>query len=124
MTNNKLPINQNIYQQIIGTLMYYIICTYPNLAFCISYLSQFPSRLLDIYYTTLKRDFYYISNTHSYILIYPHFGSVKLEGFQMLLLLIVLIVVISIPVMSFNSKSLQSLDTSRNKNISSTLLLK
>ena len=66
----------------IGALMYLITCTCPNLAFCISYLSQFSSRPLDIHHTAVKRVFHYISGTRSYVLIYPRSGSIKLEGFS------------------------------------------
>jgi len=61
--------------------MYLITCTHPDLAFCVSYLSQFSSRPLNIYYTAIMRVFYYIFDTYSYSLIYPYSGSVKLEGF-------------------------------------------
>ena len=66
----------------IGALIYLATCTHPDRAFCISYLSQFFSCPLDIHYTTVKRVFYYISGTYSYIEIYPCSGSVKLEGFS------------------------------------------
>ena len=62
--------------------MYLITYIYPDLTFYISYLSQFSSYPLDIHYTAIKRVFHYISSTHSYILINPHSGSVKLEGFS------------------------------------------
>jgi len=64
----------------IGTLIYLITCTCPNLVFYISYLSQFSSRSLDSYHTAVKRVFRYISSTHSHVLIYPYSSSVKLEG--------------------------------------------
>jgi len=65
----------------IGALMYLVTCTRPDLAFCVSYLSQFSSHPLDIHHTAVKRVFRYISDTRSYVLVYPHSGSVKLEGF-------------------------------------------
>ena len=61
--------------------MYLITYTYSDLAFCIFYLSQFSSRPFDIHYTAFKRVFGYISDTYSYVLVYPHSGSVQLEGF-------------------------------------------
>jgi len=66
-TNDELPINQNLYQQMISALMYLITYTHPNLASCISYLSQIPSRPLDIHHTAVKRVFNYISGTYSYV---------------------------------------------------------
>ena len=60
----------------IGILMYLVTCTYLDLAFCISYFSYFSFRPLDIYHTAIKRVFYYISGTRSYILIYPYSSSV------------------------------------------------
>jgi len=65
----------------IGALMYLVTYTCPDLAFCVSYLSQFSSCLLDIHHTAVKRVFYYISSTRSYVLTYPHSSSIKLEGF-------------------------------------------
>jgi len=81
-TNDKLPIDQNLYQQMIGTFMYLVTCTYPNLAFCVCYFFQFFSYPLDIHHTTVKRVFRYIFGTHSYILIYPCSSTIKLEGFS------------------------------------------
>ena len=66
----------------IGTLIDLITCTCPDFAFCISYLSQFSPCPLDIYHTTVKRVFHYISGTRSYVLIYPCSGSIKFEGFS------------------------------------------
>ena len=62
--------------------MYLVTCTCPYLAFYVSYFFQFSSHPLDNYYTTAKRVFRNISGTCSYILIFPHSGSVKLEGFS------------------------------------------
>jgi len=66
----------------IGALMYLLTCTRPNLTFYVLYLSQFSFRPLDIYHTTVKRVFRYISDTRSYILIYLYSGSIKLKGFS------------------------------------------
>ena len=66
-TDDELPVDQNLYQQMIGALMYLVTCTRPDLAFCVSYLSQFSSRPLDIHHTAVKRVFHYISGTHSYV---------------------------------------------------------
>ena len=66
----------------IGTLIYLVTCTHPDLAFYVSYLSQFCSRPLDIHHTTVKRVLCYISGTCSYVLIYPHSGSIKFEDFS------------------------------------------
>jgi len=62
--------------------MYLVTCTRPDLTFCVSYLSQFSSRPLDIHHTAVKRVFHYISGIRSYVLIYPRSGSVKLEDFS------------------------------------------
>ena len=80
-TDDELPVDQNLYQQIISVLIYLVTCTHPDLAFCISYLSQFSSCPLNFHHTAVKRVFRYISGTRSYVLIYPRSGSVKLEGF-------------------------------------------
>jgi len=108
----------------IDALMYLVTCTHPDLAFCISYLSQFSSCLLDIYHTAVKKVFQYIFGTRSYVLVYPCSGSVKLEGFSDTSLLIVLILFILILVTSFNLGSVLSPCTPRNNNASPTPLPK
>jgi len=65
----------------ISTLIYLVTCTCPDLAFCVSYLSQFSFYPFDIHHTAVKRIFHYIFSTYSYVLIYPRSGSIKLEGF-------------------------------------------
>ena len=65
-----LPFELNLYQQIIGTLLYFVTCTYPDLAFVISFLSKFSSCPLESHHTTVKCVFRYISSTKSFTLKY------------------------------------------------------
>ena len=48
---------QNLYQYMIGSLMYLVTCTYTNLAISVSYLSHFSSHPLERHYTTVKAYF-------------------------------------------------------------------
>ena len=65
----------------ISAIMYLVTCTYPDLTFCVCYISQFSFHSPNFYHTAVKRVFHYISGSCSYILIYPHSGYIKLKGF-------------------------------------------
>ena len=56
---------QNLYQRMIGSLMYLVTCTRSNLAFSISYLSRFSSHPLERHHTAVKRVFRYLAGTRS-----------------------------------------------------------
>jgi hypothetical protein len=72
---------QNLYQQMIGSLMYLVTCTRPDLAFAVSFLSQFPSHPTPIHHTAVKRVFRYIKGTRNYHLTYPQNGSLQLTRY-------------------------------------------
>ena len=50
---------QNLYQRMIGSLMYLVTCTCPDLAFSVSYLPRFSSHPLERHHTAVKRVFRY-----------------------------------------------------------------
>ena len=56
---------QNLYQRMIGSLMYLVSCTRPDLAFSVSYLSRFASHPLERHHTAVKRVFPYLAVTRS-----------------------------------------------------------
>ena len=62
---------QNLYQQMIGSLMYLVTCTRPDLAHVVSFLSTFSARPLSCHHTAVKRVFRYIWTTRSLSLKYP-----------------------------------------------------
>ena len=62
---------QNLYQQMIGSLMYLVTCTHPDLAHVVSFLSTFSARPLSCHHIAVKRVFKYIWTTRSLSLKYP-----------------------------------------------------
>ena len=61
---------QNLYQRIIGSPMYLVTCTRPDVASCASYLSRFSSHPLERHHTAVKWVFRYLPGTHSMSLTY------------------------------------------------------
>ena len=71
---------QNLYQRMIGSLMYLVTCTRPDLAIYLSHLSGFSSHPLARHHTAVKRVFRYHAGTHSMSLKYkPSPTSVRLS---------------------------------------------
>lgn len=60
------------YRELIGCLIYLVICTRPDLAFAVSYFSQFQNNSNDEHYTYLKRVLRYIKATSDYGLVYTN----------------------------------------------------
>jgi len=74
-----------LYQQMIGSLMYLVTCTRPDLAFSVSFLSCFSSHPLTCHQTAAKRVFRYIAGTRSLSLKYhqsPVSVPLELYGFS------------------------------------------
>ena len=63
---------QNLYQCMIGSLMYLVTCTRPDLGFSVSYLSRFSSHPRERQHTAVKRVFRYLAGTRSMSLKYKH----------------------------------------------------
>ena len=61
---------QNLYQRMIGSLMYLVTCTRPDLAFSVSYLSHFSSHSLERHHTAVEKVFRYLAGTRSMSLKY------------------------------------------------------
>lgn len=68
------------YQQLIGSLMYLSVLTRPDIAFSVSFLSQFNSCHNNIHWNYAKRILRYLKRTKSYCLRYVK-GSSELLGF-------------------------------------------
>jgi len=66
---------KQLYQQMIGSLIYLVTCTYPDLDFVMLFLSWFSSHPLLYHYTAVKRVFHYLVRTHTTSLIYTHHFS-------------------------------------------------
>ena len=61
---------QNLYSRMIGSLIYLVTCTHPNLAFSVSYRSSFSSHPLKRHHTAVNMVFHYLAGTHSIALMY------------------------------------------------------
>ena len=61
---------QNLYQRMIGSLMYLVTCTRPDLALSVSHLSRFSAHPLAHYHTAVERVFHYRAGTGSISLNY------------------------------------------------------
>ena len=60
------------YQSIIGSLLYIMISTRPNIAFAVTYLSQFSTNPTEDHYKAAQHICRYLVGTHDYKLIYTH----------------------------------------------------
>ena len=61
---------QNLYQRMIGSLMYLVTWTRPDLAICLSYCYRFSSHALERNHTAVKRVCRYLPATRSMSLLY------------------------------------------------------
>ena len=76
------PHETNLYQQKIGSLMYLVTGTRPDLAHAISFLSQFSSKPLPIHHTAVKRVFRYLNGSCNFKLTFPRSDNLELHGFS------------------------------------------
>ena len=67
----------------IGALLYLVTCTRPDLAFVISFLSQFSSCPLKSHHTAVKHVFRYISGTKSFTLKYFQCSNTSASPFSL-----------------------------------------
>jgi hypothetical protein len=58
------------YASVVGSLMYAIVCTRPNIANVVGVLRRYMSKLGKEHWTTIKRVFRYLCGTSSYGLFY------------------------------------------------------
>ena len=66
------------YQQMIGSLIYLVTCTCPDLGFVVSFLSRFSSHPLLCHHTAVKRVFRYLAGTRTTSLIYTCCSSMDI----------------------------------------------
>jgi len=69
---------KQLYQQMIGSLMYLVTCTRPDLGFFVSFLSRFSSHPLLCHHTALKRVFRYLAGTRTTSLVYTRRSSMDI----------------------------------------------
>ena len=79
--NTGTGIRQLEYSQIIGSLMYLMNCTRPDIAYAVSKLSRYTSNPSDLHWTALLRVLGYVSHTKEYALRYGKYPPV-LEGYS------------------------------------------
>lgn len=68
------------YQRLIGCLMYLAVLTRPDIAYSVSYLSQFNNSYSDVHFTYVKRVLRYLYKTKNYCLKYSQ-GTADLVGY-------------------------------------------
>lgn len=78
------PVDQTLYRQAIGSLMYLMVCTRPDICFVVGRLSQFMEKPTKSLWTAVKRVFRYIAGTLSTGIVYTgdQKGPVNLVGFS------------------------------------------
>lgn len=59
----KSTMTKSPYRQLIGSMMYFMICTRPDIAFAVGVLSKFTSSATDEHYTSAKRVLRYLQAT-------------------------------------------------------------
>lgn len=70
------------YQQIVGSIMYLVTATRPDLAFTITFLSQFSSAPTDLHLKAAQRVLRYIKYTRDWALLYPWNTPLALTGYS------------------------------------------
>lgn len=70
-----------VYQQLIGSLMYLSVTTRPDIAYAVSYLSQFNLKHSNEHWQAAKRVFRYLKGTSDFGLIYSKTDNCKLVGY-------------------------------------------
>jgi hypothetical protein len=73
--------NATIYQQMIGSLMYLVTATRPDLAYTITHLSQFNSDPTISHLKAAKRVLRYLQGTKDFKLVYPWKSNMELSGY-------------------------------------------
>src|SRR5690606_19148660 len=74
--------DKTLYQQIIGSLMYLVTATRPDLAYTITHLSQFNSDPSQTHYVAAKRVLKYLKGTRDFRLVYPFGQPLRLSGYS------------------------------------------
>lgn len=77
---NGVPVDSELYQSIIGSLMYLATSTRPDISYAVSALSQFNSRPTHEHFVAAKRVIRYIKGTSNYNLKFESKGT-PLQGF-------------------------------------------
>ena len=69
------------YASAVGSLMYAMLCTRPNIYFAIGMVSRYQSNLGPVHWQVVKRIFRYLRGTSDLILCYQG-GDLRLRGYS------------------------------------------
>jgi hypothetical protein len=78
----RSPVDRAIYQQVIGKLMYLMVCTRPDISFTVSVLSRFVTQPKEKHWRCVIQLLKYINSTKQLSLCYPSQGQVVLSGYS------------------------------------------
>ena len=77
------PFDSNLYRQAIGSLIYLMVCTRPDISYIVSKLSQYCENPTDDHWIAVKHVFRYLKGTMDYSLcFYKCTDSLKLTGYS------------------------------------------
>jgi hypothetical protein len=79
---NEVVKDIQVYQSMIGSIMYLVTGTRPNLTFAISCLSQFSSAPNKSHVAAVKRCLRYIKGTRNLALLFPYYDDFDIAGFS------------------------------------------
>ena len=80
-TSESTPADQKQYQSNVGSQMYDMLCTRPDLAYTISQISQFSTDPSTIHETAAKRSLRYLNGTRNFGITYDGSRGLVLEGY-------------------------------------------
>ena len=80
-SNNGIPVRQLEYSRVIGSLMYAMSCTRPDIAFAVGMLSRFTSNPGKPHWDVIQRLMRYLKGTLSTSLFYTEYTKV-IKGFS------------------------------------------
>ena len=80
LKNNGKAIKQKEYAQVLGSLMYVMNCTRPDIAYAVSMLSRFTNNPNEYHWKAMVRVLGYLKHTQNFALHYEKYPAV-LEGY-------------------------------------------
>ena len=82
-TGNEIEFeNANLYREIVGSLIYLMTCTRPDLCYIVTYLSQYLSKPMKSHYGMAKQVLRYLQGTRDRCLKFVKGTQLKLEGYS------------------------------------------
>jgi hypothetical protein len=75
------PEAKRMYQRMVGSLMYAMVATRPDIAFAVSATGQFASNPQQEHWVAIRHILRYLKGSADFALVYPRQGNLKFEGF-------------------------------------------